>query len=100
MLGAGLDGIEQELVESAHDVGAGLLTVLSRIVLPMNVVPLLIVLTFTFTGVVGSLTIPFFIGPTAPQMFGVPRQAHLSSHHQPQAPVAPAGMSFASCALP
>ena len=29
------------------------------------VVPLLIVLTFTFIGVVGSFTIPFLIGPNA-----------------------------------
>jgi ABC-type spermidine/putrescine transport system permease subunit I len=28
MLGSGLDGIEQELIDSAHDVGAGFLTVL------------------------------------------------------------------------
>jgi len=67
MLGSGLDGIEQELIESANDVGAGFLTVLWRIVLPMNLVPLLIVLTFTFIGVIGSFTIPFLIGPNAPQ---------------------------------
>src|ERR1700716_3323162 len=85
MLGSGLDGIEQELIESAHDVGAGFLTVLWRIVLPMNIVPLLTVLTFTFIGVVGSFTIPFLIGPNAPQMMGVAIQAYFSSYNQPQA---------------
>src|SRR6202158_736863 len=94
MLGSGLDGIEQELIESAHDVGAGFLTVLWRIVLPMNMVPLLIVLTFTFIGVVGSFTIPFLIGPNAPQMMGVAIQAYFSNYNQPQPAVAMAVMLF------
>jgi ABC-type spermidine/putrescine transport system permease subunit I len=99
MLGSGLDGIPQELVESAHDVGAGFLTVLWRIVLPMNLVPLLIVLTFTFIGVVGSFTIPFLIGPNAPQMLGVAIQAYFSNYNQPQPAVAMAVLLFAICAL-
>jgi putative spermidine/putrescine transport system permease protein len=94
MLGSGLDGIEQELIESAHDVGAGFLTVLWRIVLPMNLVPLLIVLTFTFIGVVGSFTIPFLIGPNAPQMMGVAIQAYFSNYNQPQPAVAMAVLLF------
>src|SRR6266568_4581997 len=98
MLGSGLDGIEQELIESAHDVGAGFLTVLWRIVIPMNLVPLLIVLTFTFIGVVGSFTIPFLIGPNAPQMMGVAIQAYFSNYNQPQPAVAMAVLLFAICA--
>jgi putative spermidine/putrescine transport system permease protein len=94
MLGSGLDGIEQELIEAAHDVGAGFLTVMWRIVLPMNIVPLLIVLTFTFIGVIGSFTIPYLIGPNAPQMFGVAIQAYFSNYNQPQAAVAMAVMLF------
>lgn len=98
MLGSGLDGIEQELIEAAHDVGAGFLTVLWRIVLPLNVVPLLIVLTFTFIGVVGSFTIPFLIGPNAPQMMGVAIQAYFSNYNQPQPAVAMAVLLFIICA--
>jgi ABC-type spermidine/putrescine transport system permease subunit I len=99
MLGSGLDGIEQELIDSARDVGAGFLTVLWRIVLPLNVVPLLIVLTFTFIGVVGSFTIPYLIGPNAPQMLGVAIQAYFSNYNQPQAAVAMAVMLFVIAAL-
>jgi putative spermidine/putrescine transport system permease protein len=99
MLGSGLDGIEQELIESAHDVGAGFLTVLWRIVLPMNLVPLLIVLTFTFIGVVGSFTIPFLIGPNAPQMMGVAIQAYFSNYNQPQAAVGMAVLLFLIAAV-
>jgi ABC-type spermidine/putrescine transport system permease subunit I len=99
MLGSGLDGIEQELIESARDVGAGFLTVLWRIVLPLNMVPLLIVLTFTFIGVVGSFTIPFLIGPNAPQMLGVAIQAYFSNYNQPQAAVGMAVMLFLIAAV-
>ena len=99
MLGSGLDGIEQELIESAHDVGAGFLTVLWRIVLPMNLVPLLIVLTFTFIGVVGSFTIPFIVGPNAPQMMGVAIQAYFSNYNQPQPAVAMAVLLFLIAAV-
>ncbi|GAC1319078.1 MAG: hypothetical protein NVSMB2_14190 [Chloroflexota bacterium] len=99
MLGSGLDGIEDELIESARDVGAGFLTVLWRIVLPMNVVPLLIVLTFTFIGVIGSFTIPFLIGPNAPQMLGVAIQAYFSNYNQPQPAVAMAVVLFLIASL-
>ena len=99
MLGSGLDGIEDELIEAAHDVGAGFLTVLWRIVLPMNLVPLLIVLTFTFIGVIGSFTIPFLIGPNAPQMLGVAIQAYFSNYNQPQPAVAMAVILFLIAAV-
>lgn len=99
MLGSGLDGIEQELIEAAHDVGADFLTVLWRIVLPMNLVPLLIVLTFTFIGVIGSFTIPFLIGPNAPQMMGVAIQAYFSNYNQPQPAVAMAVLLFLIAAV-
>ncbi len=99
MLGSGLDGIEQELIDSAHDVGAGFFSVLWRIILPLNLVPLLIVLTFTFIGVIGSFTIPFLIGPNAPQMIGVAIQAYFSNYNQPQPAVAMAVIVFAIAAL-
>jgi ABC-type spermidine/putrescine transport system permease subunit I len=65
----------------------------------MNIVPLLIVLTFTFIGVVGSFTIPFLIGGNAPQMMGVAIQAYFSNYNQPQPAVALAVMLFAICAV-
>ena len=94
LLGSGLDGLPQEMIEAAHDVGAGFFQVLWRIVLPLNVVPTLIVATFTFIGVLGSFTIPYLIGPNAPQMIGVAMQAYFNSFRQPQPAVAMAVMTF------
>ncbi|MHB8620500.1 MAG: ABC transporter permease, partial [Chloroflexota bacterium] len=99
MLGSGLDGIGEELVEAAHDVGAGFLSVLWRIIIPLNMVPLLIVLTFTFIGVIGSYTIPYLIGPNAPQMVGVAIEAYFSNYNQPQPAVAIAVITFAFAAV-
>ncbi len=99
MLGAGLDGISNELVEAARDVGASFPAVLRRIVLPLNVVPTLIVLTFTFIGVLGSFTIPYLLGPNAPQVLGVAMQAYFNSYQQPQPAVAIAVLTFAFAAV-
>lgn len=98
MLGSGLDGLPQELVEAAQDAGAGFLSVLWRIVLPLNVVPALIVATFTFIGVLGSFTVPYLIGPNAPQMIGVAMEAYFGSYQQPQPAVAMAVMTFIGAA--
>ena len=98
MLGSGLDAISDELIEAARDVGAGAPRILWRIVLPLNLVPALIVVTFTFIGVVGSFTIPFLLGPNAPQMLGVAMQAYFTSYQQPQAAAAMAVMTFVACA--
>lgn len=94
MLGSGLDGLPQEMIEAARDVGAGFFQILWRIILPLNLVPALIVATFTFIGVLGSFTVPYLIGPNAPQMFGVAMNAYFSSYQQPQPAVAIAIMTF------
>jgi len=99
LLGSGLDGLPQEMIEAAHDVGAGFFQVLWRIVLPLNVVPTLIVATFTFIGVLGSFTIPYLIGPNAPQMIGVAMQAYFNSYRQPQPAVAMAVMTFLAASV-
>ncbi len=99
LLSSGLDGISEEQIEAARDAGASFWTLLTRIILPLNVVPLLIVLTFTFIGVFGSFTVPYLLGPAAPQMLGVSMQLNFGSFRQPQVAVALAVFSFAVCAL-
>ncbi len=99
LLSSGLDGLPQELIEAARDVGAGFFSVFWRIVLPLNLVPLLIVATFTFIGVLGSFTVPYLIGPNAPQMVGVAMNAYFGTYQQPQPAVAIAIMTFAIAAV-
>ncbi len=99
MLSSGLEGVSNESLEAAKDQGAGAWTVFWRIIAPLNLVPLLIVVTFTFIGVFGSYTIPYMLGPTAPQMLGVAMQLNFGAFRQPQAAVAMAVVSFAVCAV-
>ncbi|BDP44471.1 spermidine/putrescine ABC transporter permease (plasmid) [Deinococcus aetherius] len=99
MLSSGLDAVSEEQIEAARDAGAGFWTVLWRVVLPLNLVPLLIVLTFTFIGVFGSFTVPYLLGPTSPQMLGVSMQLYFGSFRQPQVAVAMAVFSFVVCAF-
>jgi ABC-type spermidine/putrescine transport system permease subunit I len=99
MLCSGLDGIPQELIEAAQDVGAGFLAVVWRIVIPLNVVPLLIVVTFTFIGVMGSFTVPYLLGPNAPQMVGVAMNAYFGTYQQPQPAVAIAVLTFLAASV-
>ncbi len=94
LLGSGLDGIPQELIEAAQDVGASFLRILWCIVTPQIITPLLIVATFTFIGVLGSYTVPYLIGPNAPQMLGVTMTAYNGSYQRPQPAVAMAVMTF------
>ncbi len=94
LLGSGLDALPQEMVEAAQDVGAGFLSILWRIVIPLNVVPAMIVATFTFIGVLGSFTVPYLLGPNAPQMLGVAMQSYFASYQQPQPAVAMAVITF------
>ena len=99
MLGSGLDSLPQEMVEAAQDAGAGFFSVIWRIVVPLNIVPAMIVLTFTFIGVIGSFTVPYLIGPNAPQMLGVAMNAYFTSYQQPQPAVAMAIMTFLIAAI-
>jgi putative spermidine/putrescine transport system permease protein len=94
LLGSGLDSLPQEMIEAAQDAGAGFLSVLWRIILPLNLVPAMIVVTFTFIGVLGSFTVPYLLGPNAPQMLGVAMQAYFVSYQQPQPAVAMAVITF------
>jgi ABC-type spermidine/putrescine transport system permease subunit I len=99
MLSSGLEGVSNESLEAARDQGASSWTVFWRIIAPLNIVPLLIVVTFTFIGVFGSYTVPYMLGPSAPQMLGVAMQLNFGAFRQPQAAVAMAVISFAVCAV-
>ena len=99
LLGSGLDGIAEEQIEAARDVGAGMFTVFRRIVLPLNLVPLLIVATFTFIGVMGSFTVPYLLGANAPQMLAVEMNSYFGDYNQPQPAVAMAIITFLIAAI-
>lgn len=84
LLASGLQGVPDVLIESARDVGASMPQILWRVIVPLNIVPTVIVGTFTGIGVLGSFTIPYIIGPTAPTLLGVTMSNYYQSYNEPQ----------------
>ena len=80
ILGAGLQAIDDALIDSARDVGAGPLRTFVSIIFPLNITPAMITLTLLFIGIFGSFTIPYLVGGNAPQMLGVTMTNYLTQY--------------------
>ncbi|MBO0779607.1 MAG: ABC transporter permease subunit [Ktedonobacteraceae bacterium] len=94
LLASGLRNVPDSLIESARDVGASFPTILLRIILPLNVLPTIIVMTFTGIGVLGSFTIPYFTGPNSPTLLGVAMANYFQAFNAPQQASAMAVLVF------
>jgi len=80
ILGAGLQAIDDSLVDAARDVGAGSLRTFFSVILPLNITSTMITLTLQFIGIFGSFTIPYLVGGNAPQMLGVTMTDYLTQY--------------------
>lgn len=99
ILGAGLQAIDDALIDGARDAGAGPLRTFLSIILPLNAVPTMIALTLLFIGVFGSFTIPYLVGGNAPAMLGVTMTNYLTQYLRRTEAVTMAVLAFliASC---
>jgi ABC-type spermidine/putrescine transport system permease subunit I len=75
--------IGDPLIESARDVGASSWQIFRHIVLPLSAPGALIGITFMFLGVVGGFTVPYLLGPNAPQMLGVSMVYYMTNYFEP-----------------
>ena len=80
ILGAGLQAIDDALIDGARDVGAGSLRTFFAVILPLNATPTMITLTLLFISIFGSFTIPYLVGGNAPQMLGVTMTNYLTQY--------------------
>ncbi|MCU1405291.1 MAG: polyamine transporter permease [Glaciihabitans sp.] len=94
MAGSGVQSIPDAIIDAARDAGAGLGSIITRILIPMASVPLIIATTFTAIGILGQFTVPYFTGPNAPQMLGVDISKYFSAFNQPQQAVVMAVVVF------
>ncbi|MBC8075191.1 MAG: ABC transporter permease subunit [Chloroflexales bacterium] len=99
VLTAGLGQIDDAVIESARDVGASSWQVFLHILLPLSRRAALIVFCLTFIGSFGAYTIPYLLGPAAPQMMGVYMQQTLQGYQQPLDAETQAVITFAFCLL-
>jgi putative spermidine/putrescine transport system permease protein len=96
---AGLRQVENGLIESAQDVGASRWTIFTQIILPLTRRAALIAFCLNFIAIFGSYTIPYLLGPAAPQTLGVLMQRTYQEYAQPLQAETQAVITFAVCAL-
>jgi ABC-type spermidine/putrescine transport system permease subunit I len=94
MITSGFQSIPNALIEAAQDAGAGIVTIIRTVMLPLAFIPIVIVATFTSIGVMGSFTIPFFLGPNQPTMFGVEITNFFTAYNRPQQSIVMAFIVF------
>jgi len=96
---AGLQGIDDALIDSARDVGAGALRTFLAVILPLNAVATIITMSLLFIGILGSFTIPYLVGGNAPQMMSVVMTNYFTNYLRPDISVSLAALSFVIAAL-
>jgi len=95
MISSGLQAIPDALIESAKDCGASSLRVIANILIPLAKTPIIIAGSFTSIGILGSFTIPLFLGPNQPTMLGVEISNFFGSYNRPQQSLVMAFIVFA-----
>lgn len=99
ILTAGLAQVPDNLIEAARDVGAGRLQIFGRIILPLIGRSMLIAFALNFLGVIGAFTLPYLLGPAAPQMMGPFMQRTFYNVLNPDAAETQAVITFLLCSL-
>ncbi len=83
VISAGLAQVSDHAIEAARDLGAGAWRILFEILLPQVRRSLLIAFALIFLGVIGAYTVPYLLGPPAPEMMGVFMQRTLGNLQRP-----------------
>jgi ABC-type spermidine/putrescine transport system permease subunit I len=97
VLTAGLRQIDDAVIESARDVGAGNWRIFVHILLPLSRRAALIAFCLDFISTFGAYTIPYLLGPAAPQTMGVYMQQTLQVYQQPVEAEMQAVVTFLIC---
>lgn len=99
MVSSGLQSIPDALIETAQDAGASFFRIVRTIMIPLAFVPIVIATTFTAIGIMGSFTVPYFLGANQPTMFGVEIAMFFGPYNRPQQSVVMAFVIFAAASL-
>jgi putative spermidine/putrescine transport system permease protein len=99
LLIAGLAQVSNRAIEAARDVGAGTLTIFIHIVLPQMHRSIVVAACIGALDIFGSFTVPYILGPAAPQMMSIYMQRTFSELHRPGAAETQAAITFLVCML-
>ncbi|MEI6867831.1 MAG: ABC transporter permease subunit [Actinomycetes bacterium] len=94
MVTSGFQSIPDALIETAQDAGAGFFRIVRTVLIPLALTPIIIAATFTAIGILGSFTIPYFLGPNQPTMLGVEISNFFGSYNRPQQSIVMAFIVF------
>jgi ABC-type spermidine/putrescine transport system permease subunit I len=94
---AGLGAVSDASIEAAKDVGAGPLTRLWYIILPRISNSILVALSFAVLGIFSAFTLPYVLGPAAPEMMGPFMQRTFRDLNDPPSAITQAVISFCFC---
>ena len=99
MLMAGLAQVSNRAIEAARDCGAGSATVFLKIVFPQIFRSVAVACCIGFLDIIGSFTVPYILGPAAPQMMSIYMQRSFSELHRASAAETQATITFLLCVV-
>lgn len=94
---SGLGAVSNQAIEAARDVGAGRLAVFWHIILPRISNSILVAISFSVLGIFSSFTLPYVLGPAAPEMMGPFMQRTFRDLFDPTNAITQAVITFAFC---
>jgi ABC-type spermidine/putrescine transport system permease subunit I len=94
---SGLGNVSNQSIEAARDVGAGRIGVLWHIILPRISNSLLVAVSFTVLGIFSAFTLPYVLGPAAPEMMGPFMQRTFRDLNDPTTAITQAVIAFGFC---
>ncbi len=96
---SGLGSVSNQAVEAARDVGAGRLAVFWNIILPRIGNSILVAISFAVLGIFSAFTLPYVLGPAAPEMMGPFMQRTFRDLYDPINAITQAVITFGFCIL-
>jgi len=94
---AGLGAVSNQSIEAARDVGAGPLRVFWHIILPRIGNSILVAISFAVLGIFSAFTLPYVLGPAAPEMMGPFMQRTFRDLYDPLNAITQAVVAFGFC---
>lgn len=94
---AGLGAVSDQSIEAARDVGARRPAILWHIILPRIWNSILVAVSFTVLGIFSAFTLPYVLGPAAPEMMGPFMQRTFRDLNDPTMAITQAVVTFGFC---
>ncbi len=96
---SGMGNVSNQAIEAARDVGAGRLAVLWYIILPRITNSMLVAVSFAVLGIFSAFTLPYILGPAAPEMMGPFMQRTFRDLYDPTNAITQAVVTFGFCII-